>query len=108
MNIFSLSEITSHRDRSSRLFLEFLRSDSLSAGLYELKSGSEDPQTPHAEDEIYYIIRGRGMIRIDNDHQAVGPGNIIFIAKGADHRFYSITEDLTMLVVFAPPRGSGN
>ena len=67
MNIFSLSEITSQRDRSRRLFLEFLRSDSLSAGLYELKSGSEDPQTPHAEDEIYYIIRGRGMIRIDND-----------------------------------------
>ena len=99
MNVFQLSEIKARRDRSGQLFLEFLRGDNLSVGLYELEAGSLDPQQPHTEDEVYYVVDGRGSI-------PVGPGTLVFVGHGVEHRFHSITEDLSVLVVFAPPRGS--
>jgi quercetin dioxygenase-like cupin family protein len=35
--------------------------------------------------------------------QPVGPGDTIFVAAGVAHRFVDITEDLALVVVFAPP-----
>ena len=61
-----------------------------------------DPQTPHAEDEIYHVLGGRGRIEMDGADHPVGPGDTVFVAAGVEHRFHSITEDLTLLVVFAP------
>jgi mannose-6-phosphate isomerase-like protein (cupin superfamily) len=84
------------------LYLEFLRVESMSAGLYAIPAGATDPQVPHNEDEIYYVIRGRASIDIAGDVQPVEPGAVIFVAKHVDHRFQDITEDLEVLVLFAP------
>jgi quercetin dioxygenase-like cupin family protein len=102
MDAFHLSELQAQRAQAQRLYLEFLRVDSLSVGLYELPAGGVDPQQPHTEDEIYYVIAGRGSIRVAGEDQDVGPGSIIFVAAGVEHRFHSITEELSILVVFAP------
>jgi quercetin dioxygenase-like cupin family protein len=71
-------------------------------GLYELAAGSRDPQQPHSEDEVYYVVNGKGMIRIGDEDQAVQPGSIIFVAAHAVHYFHTINEDLSILVFFAP------
>ena len=96
-----------HRDRvaTARLYQEFLRSPSMSAGLYELPAGASDPQQPHAQDELYYVISGRAEFECDGRRQAVGPGSAIFVEAGAPHRFVQITGDLSVLVVFAPSQG---
>ncbi len=71
-------------------------------GLYVLKAGGIDPQQPHSEDEVYYIAAGRGMIRVGGEDQPVEAGSVVFVAAGVEHRFHSITEDLHILVFFAP------
>ena len=81
---------------------EFLRHPSMSAGIYRLPAGGVDGQQPHTEDELYYIASGRGMIRVGDEDQAVGPGSMVFVAAHVVHRFHTITEDLTILVFFAP------
>ena len=48
-----------------------------------------------------------GRIRVGYDDLDVKPGSVIFVAAGQDHKFHSITEDLRLLVVFAPARGTG-
>ena len=78
----------------------------MSIGVYELAAGTIDPQQPHTEDEVYYVVGGRGQVHIDGDDSEISPGSVIFVAAGVEHRFHSITEDLKLLVVFAPPRGS--
>ena len=78
----------------------------LSLGIYGLSAGESDPQQPHAEDEVYYIVRGSGRMRIGDRARAVTPGSVVFVGAGAEHRFHSIEEDLEVLVVFAPPQGS--
>ncbi len=107
MDVFEISDLLSRREESGQLYLEFFEASTLSVGVYELAAGSIDPQQPHTEDEVYYVVGGRGQVQIDGDDSEISPGSVIFVAAGVEHRFHSITEDLKLLVVFAPPRGSG-
>ena len=100
--IFNLAELADARTRSGRPYLEFLRRPALSAGLYELAAGAADNQQPHREAEIYYVIAGRADFRAGPEVTPVTSGSVVFVAAGMAHRFERITEDLRLLVFFAP------
>ena len=99
---FDLSELQRRRAVTGKSYLEFLRIDAMSAGVYLLPSGSTDPQTPHKEDELYYVVRGRARMRAGAEDKVVSVGSVIFVAAGVEHRFHNIEEELTVLVFFAP------
>ncbi len=103
MEIFEVDGIDAARLARSQQYHEFLRRDSMSAGLYVLRAREQDPQTPHDQDELYYVVSGRGTIRVGEDDRDVGAGSIVFVEAGVEHRFHTITANLTVLVVFAPP-----
>ena len=105
MTAFSLSEIQTRHAESGKAYLEFLREPSLSLGLYKLSVGATDPQQPHAQDEVYYVISGRATFYHDDTDRPVAPGDTLFVAAQAPHHFHSISEDLTLLVFFAPAEG---
>ena len=102
MAAHELSDLIAQLDQSGQLYHEFLRAPSLSAGLYRLRAGAIDPQSPHTEDEVYYIISGRGEIRVGAEDRSVLAGSTVFVAANIEHRFHSIEEDLIVLVFFAP------
>lgn len=102
MDAFEIPDVETARAAAGRLYEEFLRVESMSAGLYVLDAGATDPQTPHAQDEIYYVISGRGQIEVAGESRAVAPGSVVFVGKGVEHRFHSIDERLELLVLFAP------
>ena len=97
-----LAEINQQRAQTGKLYREFLRVPSMSAGLYVLPAGATDPQRPHHEDEMYYVVRGRGHFRAGDDDREVSAGSVIFVAAEVEHRFHDITEELEILVFFAP------
>jgi mannose-6-phosphate isomerase-like protein (cupin superfamily) len=97
-----LETVERRRRESGKRYQEFLRVASMSAGLYVLAAGSEDPQSPHREDELYYVAQGRAKFRAGADERAVEPGSLLYVAAGVAHRFYDITEELQILVFFAP------
>ena len=82
---------------------EFLRRRGMSVGLYVLPVGAEDKQTPHMADEVYVVLQGRGRLRVVDEEVEIKPGAVISVDHGEDHQFVEVTEDLHMLVVFAPP-----
>lgn len=106
MDVFGIQQIVEGHSKNGELYHEFFKAKRLSVGLYVLKAGSTDPQTPHTEDEIYYIVSGAATVEIDGEHQPVTAGTVIYVEEHVDHRFHSITEDLSVIVVFAPPRHS--
>ncbi len=108
MDAFSLPGLLAEQAADGALWREFFRVPALSLGIYVLAAGTDDPQTPHAEDEIYYVAAGRGQLHVDGEDRAVGPGDILFVAAHAVHRFHSITEDLKLLVFFAPAETGGS
>lgn len=102
MRALSLAEAIAAREQSGRLYHEFLRVPALSAGVYQLAAGADDPQQPHTEDEVYYIVAGRAQIRVGDEDAPVAAGSLVFVAANMEHRFHTIAEDLTVLVFFAP------
>ena len=83
-----------------------LSSDDLSLGTYCIPAGGLDDQTPHTEDEIYVVRCGRATLRTETGIAEVGPGSVIFVPAGETHTFTDVTEDLALVVIFAPPYAS--
>ena len=101
-NFFDLSRLKHDRKQAGKLYLEFLRVPAMSAGVYVLPEGATDPQSPHKEDELYYVARGKARMRVGSEDRTVAEGSVIFVGAGVQHRFYDITDELVVLVFFAP------
>ena len=102
MHALELSQLIARQADGDRLYLEFLKAPDLSMGLYVLPAGGMDPQSPHSEDEVYYVVGGRGRIQVADEDRLVQTGSIVYVPKHVEHRFHSITEELKVLVFFAP------
>jgi mannose-6-phosphate isomerase-like protein (cupin superfamily) len=102
MEAFELEEILGERGRSARPYIEFLRKESMSAGIYVLPAGGVDGQKPHTEDELYYVLSGRATVMVGGEERPVRAGSAVFVGAEVEHRFHSIEEELVLLVFFAP------
>ncbi|HTP16289.1 MAG TPA: cupin domain-containing protein [Streptosporangiaceae bacterium] len=81
---------------------EQLRASDLSVGTYSVPAGGTDDQEPHTEDEIYVVTSGRARLVAGGQSAPVGTGAVIYVPAGEEHRFTDVTEDLALLVLFAP------
>lgn len=102
----TLEALAADRARSDRRYHEFLQVPDLSAGVYHLEAGAEDQPSPHAEDEIYVVVRGQARFRAGASDAEVGPGAVLFVPAHMDHRFHDIRHSLDLLVIFGPAEGS--
>ena len=87
-------------------WVEQLRVPDLSVGTYSIAAGGVDGQSPHTEDEIYVVTAGRATLEAGGDRAEIGPDSVIYVPAGEVHRFTDITEDLALLVFFAPAEES--
>jgi mannose-6-phosphate isomerase-like protein (cupin superfamily) len=93
-------------------WIEHLRVADLSVGTYSVPRGGVDDQEPHTEDEIYVVTAGRAVLRAGREGEGeaggapVGPGSVIYVAAGEEHRFTDVTQDLAAFVLFAPAEGA--
>jgi mannose-6-phosphate isomerase-like protein (cupin superfamily) len=102
MQTYELSDLISQHADSNKLYLEFLKVPDLSVGLYVLPAGGTDPQSPHTEDEVYYVVSGKAQITVADENRHVQAGSIVYVEKNLAHHFHSVEEELTILVFFAP------
>jgi mannose-6-phosphate isomerase-like protein (cupin superfamily) len=105
MDAWEFRDLESARAASDRPYHEFMRVPDLSAGIYTLEAGATDPQQPHTEDELYYVVAGRGMVTVGADTRPIVPGTVVFVAAAVPHRFHDIAERLELLVMFGPAEG---
>lgn len=105
-NFYDLPLISTERAQAGKLYQEFLRVPALSVGVYVLAAGATDPQKPHSEDEVYYIVGGHAHMRVGTEEHVVKAGTVIFVAANVEHRFFDISEELEVLVFFAPAETS--
>jgi len=98
----TVADVNQQRTQGGQFYREFLRIPAMSAGLYVLSPGSIDPQSPHHQDELYYVLRGRARFRAGGDETDIAAGSLLFVAAEVEHKFYDITEELAVLVFFAP------
>lgn len=85
---------------SGEYFHTFIDRGSLAAGVLSLDPGGEDTQEPHESDELYYVVRGDGFLRIGRKDYAVSAGSAFFVARNTEHRFHGNAERLVALYFF--------
>src|SRR5215831_7023965 len=72
-------------------------------GTLELKISlplAPNVQTPHVQDELYFIVRGNGVLFHGGERSSFGTGDVLFVAAGVEHHFEDFSEDLLIWVVF--------
>ena len=72
--------------------------------VYCFEPGQE--QTPHAHagsDKVYYVLQGKGHVRVGDETKELGPGDIALAPSGAEHGVRNPgPERLTVLVYMSP------
>ena len=84
-------------------FVQAMAHGSMSVELYAPRG--LDPQTPHAQDELYFIHAGTGELIIGDVRHRFEPGAAFFVPAGTVHRFESFSADFATWVVFWGPAG---
>ena len=100
--VFQVDELMKFVEGKEPRYHEFLRSQSMSMGVYRLPVGSKDMQSPHPEDEIYVVLDGKACVTVDGKEEKAVKGSILFVAANTPHSFFDIEEDLTVLAFFGP------
>jgi mannose-6-phosphate isomerase-like protein (cupin superfamily) len=100
-DVYDTNEVLKKLDASGDWFYGFLSKNSMAAGILRLMPGEKDPQGSHANDELYYVIKGSGFIHIENNDLPIRPGSIIFVPARKKHHFHGNKDELQVLYVFA-------
>ncbi len=98
--VFDLADLRKKVEGTEPRLFEFLRERGLSGAIYRLPAGARDMQAPHLEDEIYVVLDGRARLRVGAQEHDVRSGKVLFVRATAEHSFFDIEEDLTLLAVF--------
>lgn len=64
-----------------------------------------DRQSPHEQDELYFVQRGSGTLTIEGVAHACKAGDALFVGAGQVHRFSDCSRDFATWVVFWGPKG---
>lgn len=91
------------REREGKIFAELFRHGSMSVEIY--RPDGSDLQQPHARDEIYVIISGRGVFQNGSIQHPFGAGDVLFVPAGVEHRFLEFSADFKTWVIFYGPKG---
>lgn len=78
-------------------------SPGLEIGVYVLVAPEPDGQQPHEDDEVYYVLEGRGTLDVEGETVELDEGHAVFVPAHVEHRFSSY-EVLSLLVVFERKR----
>ena len=70
--VFDIDEIRKALSGDKVQYQEFLRVPSLSCGVYHLPKGAKDMQTPHDEDEVYFVLEGRANMKVSGEMKVSG------------------------------------
>jgi mannose-6-phosphate isomerase-like protein (cupin superfamily) len=78
-------------------------SEGVELGVYVLVAPEADRQQPHADDEVYVVLDGSGVLEVSGEPVPVQEGDAVFVEAGAEHRFTAY-EHLAVLVIFERAR----
>jgi mannose-6-phosphate isomerase-like protein (cupin superfamily) len=84
-------------------WVELFEHGTLSIGLYAPQG--TDPQTPHTRDEVYVVAAGSGQFVVAGATRPFGPGDVLFVPAGVEHRFLEFSRDFAAWVLFYGPEG---
>ena len=100
---FDTKEYIKNIEKGKSYFYTFINRENIAAGILRLAPGEEDTQEPHDSDEVYYVVRGNGLLNVGGKDYAISEGMSYFVGKNVEHRFHDNTKDLVVIYFFSGP-----
>lgn len=100
---FNTNEYIKKLKKSNDYFYTFINRQTLAAGVLVLQPGEDDTQEPHDSDEVYYVVRGDGFLKINKKDYPVSEGKLFFVQKNTRHYFFGNKKELVILYFFGGP-----
>ncbi|MFB5628780.1 MAG: cupin domain-containing protein [Nitrosarchaeum sp.] len=102
-SIFNVNDYIKKIKKSNNYFQTFINNENLAAGVLVLLPGENDTQEPHDSDEVYFIIKGDGFLKIKDTDYPISENNMYFVGKKIPHFFHSNSKELIALYFFGGP-----
>lgn len=80
---------------------ELYSSENLSLS-YVVISGKSKPHKHQKMEEVYFIVKGKGKIKIENEIFPIQTGDVFAIPKNKFHNIQDIEEPIEVIVVTHP------
>lgn len=100
---FTVAQALNAIKQKNDIYDVLLAHGSLELGMYTPKD--QDGQSPHDQDEVYIIQKGKGAFVLDDERFNVSVGDALFVPAGTMHRFENFSEDFAAWVIFYGPSG---
>jgi mannose-6-phosphate isomerase-like protein (cupin superfamily) len=79
-------------------------SENLSITWVEGEPNSEQLLHAHSQEQVYVIVRGRGLMKVGGEEEEVASGTLVFVPPDAPHAIRNIGEEPMVYVsATAPP-----
>ena len=79
----------------------------LDFGTVDLQPGEYPPDHAHpVAEEVMWVHRGRGLIRIDGEESVVEEGMVVFAPPGVRHQFVNTGDEVMTIAYAYAPSGS--
>ena len=100
---FDINEYIKNIAKGDSYYHTFINRDNLASGVLRLEPDEKDTQTPHENDEIYYVVRGDGFLSISGKDYTVSEAKAYFVGKNIEHKFHGNKKELVVLYFFGGP-----
>lgn len=97
--IYELNNVLTDLETQGGYFIDVVSRRGIQAGIMRLHDGEDDTQGPHSVDEVYYVIKGSGLIKINGEDRSIKQGTSIFVPAKTEHKFHGNSQDLVIFYV---------
>ncbi len=101
--VFDVNEYIEKIKNSDNYFHTFINNENLAAGVLVLQPGEEDTQEPHESDEVYFILKGNGFLKINDNDYPISENKMYYVGKQIHHFFHGNSKELIALYFFGGP-----
>ncbi len=95
-----ITELLEELEATDAHHREALETESMTVEVGRYPSTSAAPKNPHNEDELYYVLSGRGKLRVGDETHDIEGGDLVYVEPEMEHDFFAIEEEITVLIVF--------
>ncbi|ELY57698.1 cupin domain-containing protein [Natronolimnohabitans innermongolicus] len=95
-----ITELLEELEATDAHHREALETESMTVEVGRYPSASAAPKNPHNEDELYYVLSGRGKLRVGDETHDIEGGDLVYVEPEMEHDFFAIEEEITVLIVF--------
>lgn len=99
--VFDVNKYIEKIRNSDNYFHTFINNENLAAGVLVLQPGEKDTQEPHDSDEVYFVLKGDGFLKIKDADYSVSENKMYFVGKKIAHFFHGNSKELAVLYFFS-------